>query len=59
MVVMCVKLRTEKIVGRALKAYAEGVAVVPCAAGVVQPPCADAAWVVLVLPWLGQSVLIV
>ena len=57
-VVMCVKFRTEKVVVGALEAYSEGVAVVPCAARVVHPACTNAAWVVLVQPWLRHSVLV-
>ena len=58
MVVVCVKLKADKVKVRALKAYTEGVAVVPCAARVVHPACTNAAWVILVQPWLRHSVLV-
>ena len=45
----------QEVVGT-IKAYGEVVTVVPCAAGVVYPLPADAAWIVEIRPWLSQSI---
>ena len=56
MIVARVKQRAEKVVVGAVKAYAEVVTVVPCAAGIVYPLPTDAAWIVEIRPWLSQPI---